>query len=184
MNKYSILLLKTIRKLYTKCRNNFGEHCLSYETNPDIVSERIFNLLSNDNPCMIARLGGTELNAMANYLGVSQYRNSYLSFIKHRTPAWWWESYVKNNMMIYSGFFPISEASLTKFAKMMIEDCALVDILGSWRAEELYFQKELRNTYKVGLSLLEPWWADKPWTRILTGKNVLVVHPFADSIWQ
>ena len=42
--------------------------------------------------------------------------------------------------MIYSGFFPISEASLTKFAKMMIEDCALVDILGSWRAEELYFQ--------------------------------------------
>lgn len=184
MNKCSIVLLKTIRKLYTKCNNNFGEYCLKYETDPNIVSDQIYKLLSGDKPCMIARLGGTELNAMANYLGVSQCKKLYLSYIKHKTPAWWWESYVKNNMMVYSGFFPISESSLTKFAQMMIEDCALVDVLGSWRAEELYFQKELRQSYKVDLSLLEPWWADKPWTRILAGKNILVVHPFADSIQQ
>lgn len=39
MNKYLILLLKIICKFYIKCRNNFGEYCLSYEINLDIVFE-------------------------------------------------------------------------------------------------------------------------------------------------
>lgn len=57
-----------------------------------------------------------------------------------------------------------------------------VDILGSWRQEELLFSKELSNAQKIKLMYLEPFWSENPWTKALEGKKVLVIHPFAKSI--
>ena len=35
---------------------------------------------------------------------------------------------------------------------------------------------------RVQLEMLYPFFVERPWTRILKGKKVLVVHPFADTI--
>ena len=64
----------------------------------------------------------------------------------------------------------------------MINDIPNVDILGSWRPEEVYFKKFLENAIKVYLLCLEPYWSKNPWSRALEGKHVLVVHPFAEDI--
>jgi hypothetical protein len=57
-----------------------------------------------------------------------------------------------------------------------------VDILGSWRTEEQWFDKDLRNVIKVPLADLEPYYFNNPWTTALEGKRVLVIHPFEDTI--
>ena len=57
-----------------------------------------------------------------------------------------------------------------------------VDILGSWCRNEDDFSEELKDAVKVDRELMTPLLTDKPWTKALKGKKVLVVHPFADSI--
>ncbi|SHI71241.1 hypothetical protein SAMN05444350_10694 [Bacteroides stercorirosoris] len=65
---------------------------------------------------------------------------------------------------------------------MMIEDMSLIDILASWRYEELYFSKELQHTYKIDFEPYNPFWSNTPWTVALENQKVLVVHPFAETI--
>lgn len=64
----------------------------------------------------------------------------------------------------------------------MMEDMKELDLLGSWVKNEVWFTNELEYIQRVHLRLLEPFWANKPWTRCLKGKRVVVVHPFAEDI--
>lgn len=64
----------------------------------------------------------------------------------------------------------------------MLNDMKFVDVLGSWRKQEFFINDRLNNCKKIPLAFLEPFWADSPWTEALTGKNVLVIHPFAKLI--
>lgn len=149
---------------------------------PNEASDAIYQLLSSDKPCMIARFGGNELTAMINYMGVSGKSHSIVSFIKSESPQWWWNPKSIELLTNNAGFFPATEESLEKFCSLMLEDLKQLDILGScWESERM-----VDNLYpqarKVRLHLLEPWFSTNPWTRILKGKRVLVVHPFAKSI--
>lgn len=69
-----------------------------------------------------------------------------------------------------------------KFGKMMLEDAKELDILGSWLQNERYVSEYVNSAVKVHLLLLEPFWSEQPWSRVLEGKRVLVVHPFAKTI--
>ena len=65
----------------------------------------------------------------------------------------------------------------------MVEDSKQVDILGSWLPDEETMIAGFKlDLTKVTLLSLEPYWSKNPWSRILEGKNVLVVHPFASLI--
>ena len=57
-----------------------------------------------------------------------------------------------------------------------------VDVLGSWRYNELLFDKELKSAVKVDRELMTPLLTEHPWTMALDGKKVLIVHPFARTI--
>ena len=58
----------------------------------------------------------------------------------------------------------------------MIEDSKHVDILGSWRIEERRLI-DINKVKTIQLLLLEPYHAKHPWSRVLKGKKVLVIHP-------
>lgn len=183
MNKVKVYALKALRKIYSKL---FVSKSLIYDRgimDPDKASELIYNLLSSGKPCMVARYGSTEMFAITNYLGVTEKKHSVWKYIQGKQSAWWWEENVKNQMTLWSGFFPSTEENLMKFGDMMLEDSKQVDILGSWLKDEVlinrYFPKNLK---KVKLKLLEPFWATQPWTRVLEDKRIVVVHPFADTI--
>lgn len=65
----------------------------------------------------------------------------------------------------------------------MLADMQEIDILASWRAEELFFYRALRHCYRASLGLVGgPNPAPYTWTQELKGKRVLVVHPFAKTI--
>lgn len=185
MNKVNIYILKALRKIYGKL---FATKSSTYDrgiTDPDKASEQIYNLLASGKPCMIARYGSTEMFAITNYLGVTAKHHSVWKYIQGKQSGWWWEDNAKNQMTRWSGFFPSTEENLMKFGKLMIVDSKLLDILGSWLPDEQTMIKYLKlNLTKVILLALEPYWSKNPWSRILEGKKVLVIHPFASLIEQ
>ena len=182
MNKIGICALKGLRKLYGKL---FAPKRGEYDrgiTDPDKASELIYNLLASGKPCMIARYGAFELASVINYLGVRNPRRSLLDYITGKEPQWWWNKRLMVFMQSNAGFFPSTEENLMKFGEMMVEDSKQVDILGSWLSDEEHLNEQLKNAHRVHLMLLEPFWGTKPWSRVLKGKKVLVVHPFAETI--
>ena len=58
-------------------------------TNPDEVSEVIYQLLETKKPCMIARFGSTELYALTNYLGIIAPNHSIWKYIQGKQSEWW-----------------------------------------------------------------------------------------------
>ena len=155
---------------------------LPSENDPDMASDIIYNKLVGNDPCMIARFGSTELSLIVNWKGVKEEEHHYWSFIKGKSPKWWWDWRNIEAIKMYSGFFPIKMDLINRFSEMMILDMQIVDVLGSWRPEEVYFSKELEQSKKVRLVYLAPFLNKNPWSRALEGKHVLVVHPFAEEI--
>ena len=67
----------------------------------------------------------------------------------------------------------------------MVEDSRQLDIVGSWLPDEETMITDFNlNLTKVTLLSLEPYWSKNPWSRVLEGKKVLVIHPFASLIEQ
>ena len=185
MNKIEIIALKTLKKIYCKL---FSDNSVEYNrgiTDPDKASELIYNLMASGKPCMIARYGAFELASVVNYLGVKNAQHSCLKYISGKSPQWWWNKRLMKFMQSNAGFFPSTEENLMRFGEMMVEDSKQLDILGSWLPDEETMITDFNlNLTKVTLLALEPYWSNYPWSRILEGKKVLVIHPFASLIEQ
>lgn len=182
MNTASIFILKSLRKLYEKVYGKYQYPLLEREENPDKASEMIYNLLSDEKPCMIARFGSTEMSAIINYLGVNSPQHSVWKFIKGEQSEWWWNKNIMNQMQQWSGFFPPTPEYMQRFGEMMLEDAKEVDLLGSWLKQEKFLDNYLHKADRIQLMYLDPFWSELPWTRILEDKRILIVHPFAESI--
>lgn len=185
MKKIKIITLKVLRKIYGKL---FKPKSTTYDrgiTDPDKASEQIYNLLASGKPCMIARYGAFELASVVNCLGVKNAQHSCLKYISGKSPQWWWNKRLMKFMQSNAGFFPSTEENLMKFGEMMVEDSKQLDILGSWLPDEKTMITSFNlNLTKVTLLALEPYWSKNPWSRILEGKKVFVIHPFASLIEQ
>jgi len=177
LNKY---ILKVLRKLYTK---TVGSKQLKpvCEQEPNIVSKLIYDKLSDDKSCMIARFGAFELSTLVNYLGIIKGKPNYIKYLKGEVNDWWWNKSLLNYMHINAGFYPPTNEKIEEFCKLMIQDIPCVDILGSWIAEENLLTEYLRAK-NVHIRLIEPFWTENPWTIALKGKKILVVHPFVETI--
>lgn len=183
MNDFSIFTLKALRKLYSKTFGGYQLPPLQREEDPDKASEIIYNLLSDDKPCMIARFGANELNAVINYLGINAKNHSILKFIHGEQPEWWWDKNIMYNMQNNAGFFPTTPENMQRFGKMMIEDTKEVDLLESWLKQEYSLRNYLRNeVLKISREICNPFFSTSPWTRILEKKKILVIHPFEETI--
>jgi len=179
------LSLKTIRYIYRKCflKESDGRNWKMFPVK-DYANDMITDLLTLDAPCMVARLGSTELLCLVNYLGVTKPENytCFLKYIRSQSPPWWWEPKTINQMQTCAGFFPKNMECIKQFCELMIKDMQQVDLLGSWIKDERYFDSELSQAKRVMLEDLEPFFATRPWTWALAGKKVVVVHPFAETI--
>lgn len=182
-NKLYLKLAKKVAQIYFDDSSNFGRNWKMFPLK-DYANKIVYNAIMDERPLMIARLGSTELSCIVNYLGVKDPSNykSYKGYITGKTPEWWWNQSLINQMQDWSGFFPAKVEYIERFCQMAINDMKNVDILGSWLKQEQFFTKELFNSKKVMLEDLEPFFTDTPWTYALKGKKVLVVHPFNDTI--
>ena len=138
------------------------------------ASDLIKAELNSEKPTMIARIGSTELQAMAYYINSQNQFKKPIATLKKKM--------ILNKMSILSGFYPSTKENIIKFSKKMIDDMKEVDILGTWRKEEKLFDNELKFAKKIRLKDLEPYYHQFPWSEVLKDKSVLVIHPFAESI--
>jgi hypothetical protein len=132
-------------------------------------SEKIIDLLNSDKPCMISRFGSTELQTLC-------YEKTYpwLLPLKKRT---------YHNIQYCSGFFPVGKKNISKFYAMYMDDIKEIDVLITWRVEECFFRNRLKHAVKINKKTLDEFFNQQyPWTQALKGKDVLVIHPFAETI--
>ncbi|WP_372755666.1 hypothetical protein [Labilibaculum sp.] len=184
MNKLTINTLKVLRKLYAKTLGKEALKKPECDQDPDSVSQKIYEALMADEPCMIARFGGFELSILVNYLGVQKGPKNIINYIKGNELDWWWNEKLIGFMNTNAGFFPPTVDKIEEFCELMVQDIKQVNILGSWLPEERIFSKELGNCKKINFELLNPYFSKNPWTKALEGKKVLVVHPFVETIEQ
>jgi hypothetical protein len=182
MNIITVNTLKVLSKVYAKV---FRVQTLPKpicHQDPDNISKIIYEKLMDDQPCMIARFGSTELNMLVNYKGVKEQNKNIWTYITKPNLPWWWEKSRMQQMEKWSGFFPPTKKKILQFCKLMENDIQEIDILGSWLTNETYFDSEMSKVNKVRLVFIDPFWTKKPWTKALEHKKVLIVHPFAKLI--
>lgn len=173
-----ILLL--IRLLLTFIKKQSPKD-ISYDKIGQSASDYIMQLLESDEPVMIARFGSVELQCVVDSIHKPTFRNC-LRYITHKTDSLGYGKSTRYTMSNNAGFFPVTDSNLDQFSNLMINSMPLVDVLGSWQKNELIFANELENAVKVPLGDLEPYFHAHPWSEMLKGEKVLVIHPFEESI--
>ncbi|HFU76471.1 MAG TPA: hypothetical protein ENK66_09525 [Arcobacter sp.] len=131
------------------------------------VNKYIKELLLNDKPTMISRIGSTELRILENYY-------SHKTYSEHN----------KHTIEISSGVFPTDDQTLDKFAKLNFDRISNIDLLGIWfnPFEDVVANEFCSSSKLTILRNLEPYFSDNPWSYYLKDKKVLVIHPFISSI--
>ena len=133
----------------------------------------LYNLIVSEKPFAAVRFGGTEAKTISDVLYTRE--GGKLGGVSERT--------LKRIMML-SGFFPEKRELLFDFTDLY-EDCSKdVDILGVWNIMmQSYFADEMtKNAELAELRMFEPYYYSNPWSSALKGKNVVVIHPFAETI--
>mgnify|MGYP000850528476 CR=1 FL=1 len=150
------------------------------------VAERISSSLRAERPCMIGRFGATELAGMMCVrdieLPLPLFVKYWRIFRGEMRAAGRWSPRIRRHMAEWSGFFPLTDEALARFVARMEQDAGELDVLGSWLAEETRVRHLFPNAVIVPVKDLRPEQHDPPWSRVLAGKRVLVVHPFEESI--
>lgn len=139
---------------------------LSTEQGNDALIKRI----SDKEPFFAGRLGLFELAAMR-------------AFEFHNTSKY---DVVMKQIYECAGFFPLDISLGEKFSREMKEALKQCDLLAcSYNLCENYFMNNYLSKDAVGINsfgVFEPWRFENPWSACLSGKKVLVVTPFTESV--
>lgn len=133
------------------------------------ASDIIYEELCKNKPSLICRYGTLEIGTMGQFL-----RNKELKIHFENTDV----------MYTNAGFFPITDYMLSRFSGEMVEIAKNIDVLGVHFLEEEVevVEKYCPNVRIHAVQAMSDIMVEKPWTRCLQGKKVLVIHPFAETI--
>lgn len=183
------LILKGLRNIYRKVsKAEFIGNPWPEDGEWDSSNQLLTQLLSNDKPCFIGRIGTVECAVVVNYITVndkSSFLKRCINYIVDDTRMPIWDTgkpfyQLENN----AGFFSdkgvcIEEAE--KFAKLYLKEIPLMDVCGRFSYPEKFLPFN-ESCKMVQLESLYPFFTDNPWTKTLEGKKVLVIHPFKETI--
>ncbi len=182
--------LKGLRTITTKILGypkNRSIDCarVEYFTNEanEYIYNRIYDSCDKSTGLAICKFGTIELGTMVSYkLQNNIHFTDYIKFLRgYPIPLFYKNEIVRvhNN----AGIFPATKEVVDKFVSMMFECLPNVDILSSYCYAERYIEDDIKKCNKIDLEgFYAPFLFENPWTRILQGKKVLVIHPFAESI--
>jgi hypothetical protein len=128
---------------------------------------------------MAGRLGAREasrLSQVARWVGSSSEKDVIENLVAIERP---WDFFSGSTVFEMIENDSISSVFLVRaYLRAMAE----VDLLASWARGEATFEENMEKAALCNLRELEPYYSDSPWSAALEGRDVLVVHPFADSI--
>lgn len=156
------------------------------ECDRQAANDMIYDLLASDKPCMISRIGSGESNCVNNYLCVNSNAPSWKKwwdYISDNTETPWWNDSSIRTLFVNTGVFPRSQQIAERFAERYLEDIPEIDLLACIFYTEKYMPIPA-TAHRIQFETLLPYFVDRPWTRILKGKRVLVIYPFEQTIHQ
>lgn len=176
-------ILKGCRKVYrTLCNPKFINPVCDF--NRESSNQKIYDLLVREEPCMISRFGSGEIGIVNNYL-TSHSEDCVvkrsIDYITGNTGLPWWDKLFFKSMRNNMGIFPETTDMLNCFSERYLQDIPEIDLLGSFNYSEKFMPLRA-DVINVHLECLYPFFVNNPWTKALAGKQVLVVHPFVESI--
>jgi len=143
------------------------------------ASSRIAGEINARRPLLVSRFGTTESTLIQYFL--ENEKDGKCNF-----PGSLKDLITKN-----SGFYPSSDENLSQFCQESLEKMGEIDLLGVrahpiehqyWKLEDLMISSATPDAVFVDLEELSPIGRTDSWTKHLSGKNVLVIHPFANTI--
>jgi len=175
------------RQVFTRLPDAMTDHkVIPLDFAGEDANAYIKKLLTSPDPCLIARFGCGEFEASCR--GYDRARSGglltkWLRICVGKSGPFWWDNSIRLGLVRQAGVFPTDDVVFDRFAARSFEDSRQLDLLGTWNAREkmakrLFFP----NAKACPLPDLEPYFYKDPWSRVLKGRKVLVVHPFADTI--
>lgn len=177
------LIIKGLRKVYRVLTHPqfIAPIC---ELDRQKANDAIYKLLEADKPVMISRFGSAESGIIMNYLSLHSdkgFLRLCKDYITDNIGLPWWDRANLEAMKRNSGIFPETVEIMNRFSERYLADIPDIDLLGSFNYAEKFMPLR-RDVIYVHLECLYPFWVECPWTKLLEGKKVLVVHPFAKTI--
>jgi len=154
---------------------------------PQETNDLISQLLVSRQPTLVSRLGSTEAHSCIPYFS-SRNRHLFLrtKYLLGMTPDFVpavSDAATLHELHSSSGVFPETEREYDSFCQAYIQSMKHIDVLGSWLSVENYYGQFLGMSTKVHLTHLNPLLHPvNSWTRHLTSRKVLIIHPFKASI--
>lgn len=95
-----------------------------------------------------------------------------------------WRGYLARHLHRNAGVYPPEPAIFSRFCQTYIHALKSVDVLAVWFnfGEHAASRRLMPSAALTELDALEPYYSNRPWSRHLAGKRVLVVSPFAATI--
>jgi hypothetical protein len=137
----------------------------------DFANDVIAKVLISGKPASIGKIGSAELDTMIDYL----------KDIHSESSEWMSQMHV---LHLNAGIFPEDTGLVRTYCATFLRGLGNIDVLGVWfnTGEARVAREYCTNATFVNFLGLEPYYCKNPWTRSLEHKNVLVIHPFRDSI--
>lgn len=186
------IFIRIGRKIYSTCgwsreaiyANRPSRKMLSTEE----ANEQIASRIRESTPSMISRLGSPEARAILNYLDIERYQSQ--SFFARQNARFQgrldqWDEGTKHLLSNNVGFFPTTDESLKRFVPCYLSGIASMDMIAVWNfvpGESYIMRQYCKDAIQFEPSVLEPYFSEKPWSKELKNRRVLVVHPFVRSI--
>lgn len=85
---------------------------------------------------------------------------------------------------INGGLYPLTKGVIAFYAKTIDEGIKNSDYIAYWPIHDIQYKKyaKMYDFNLIHNRSVEPFYFDDPWSKYLTGKRILVVHPFTDTI--
>ncbi len=140
-----------------------GEKIYGPEQGNDLLRKAI----QEGTPFLATRFGAVESRCVSKWLKKERYTDYNYQSIKEA-----------------AGVFPNTDEMINKFCAEYTDAAKQADYLAVWGVCD---EAKIRNKYchsasLIRLTSLEPFLWSNPWSELLAGKKVLVVHPFTETI--
>jgi hypothetical protein len=144
------------------------------------ISKAIFDAIESGKPFMLSRFGSEEIKWYVQYKVLSRSLPVRIwKYISCQSETWERDGRVIDNLT----FKPRSLEGTQYFIAQMDKAIPQIDLLGSWlkleQSKYVFPKLSCRFAFLVDI---EPYYHQEPWSRALSRKKVLVIHPMEDSI--
>jgi len=154
----------------------------------DVIS----GIIAKGEPAMVSRLGFSEARLLLNYYEIMACNQSRHNLAQRLLCAGRefrsdWDGNICLDICNSSGFFPNDNQKIAEFCKLYMGCMADCDVIGCFKeipGESFLWKQAQQCPEFVPVSSLEPYLFNTPWSTSLKDKRVLVVHPFAESIFK